>query len=53
MSLSVSQKSSFIIQSEIRAMTIVCAKLSSINLAQGVSETPWCLWRSGGALRRP
>ena len=36
MSLSLSKKSSLIVQSEIRAMTLECARIAGINLAQGV-----------------
>ena len=39
MALSLSKKSSLIAQSEIRAMTIACAKIGGINLAQGVCDT--------------
>src|SRR3990172_4093000 len=39
MSLSVRKKSSLIVQSEIRTMTIACAKINGINLAQGVCDT--------------
>ena len=39
MSLYLSNKSSLIIQSEIRTMTIACAKIGGINLAQGVCDT--------------
>jgi len=39
MSLSLSKRTSLIAQSEIRAMTIECAKIGGINLAQGVCDT--------------
>ncbi len=39
MSLSLSKKSSLIAQSEIRAMTLECARIGGINLAQGVCDT--------------
>ena len=39
MSLSLSKKSSLIAQSEIRAMTLACARVGGINLAQGVCDT--------------
>src|SRR3990172_6695855 len=39
MSLSLSKKSSLIAQSEIRAMTLECARVGGINLAQGVCDT--------------
>jgi len=39
MSLSLSNKSSLIAQSEIRAMTLECARVGGINLAQGVCDT--------------
>ena len=39
MPLSLSKKSSLIAQSEIRAMTIECARVGGINLAQGVCDT--------------
>ncbi len=39
MPLSLSKKSSLIAQSEIRAMTLACARISGINLAQGVCDT--------------
>ena len=38
MSLSLSNKSSLIAQSEIRAMTLECARVGGINLAQGVDD---------------
>lgn len=37
--LSLSQRTEFIAQSEIRAMTIECDKVGGINLAQGVCDT--------------
>jgi aminotransferase len=37
--ISLSEKSSRIVQSEIRAMTIECEKVHGINLAQGVCDT--------------
>ena len=39
MPLSLSKKSSLIVQSEIRAMTLECARVGGINLAQGVCDT--------------
>ena len=39
MSLSLSKKSSLIAQSEIRAMTLECARVGGINPAQGVCDT--------------
>jgi aminotransferase len=39
MPLSLSKKSSLIAQSEIRDMTIECARIGGINLAQGVCDT--------------
>lgn len=36
MPLSLSNKSSLLAQSEIRAMTLECARIGGINLAQGV-----------------
>ena len=39
MSQLLSKKSSLIVQSEIRTMTIACAKIGGINLAQGVCNT--------------
>jgi len=39
MPLSLSKKSSLIAQSEIRAMTLECARVGGINLAQGVCDT--------------
>ena len=39
MPLSLSKRASLIAQSEIRAMTIACAKIGGINLAQGVCDT--------------
>jgi len=39
MPLSLSKKSSLIAQSEIRAMTLECARIGGINLAQGVFDT--------------
>ena len=39
MPLSLSKKSSLIAQSEIRAMTLECARIGGINLAQGECYT--------------
>ena len=39
MALSLSEKASGIVQSEIRTMSIECEKLSGINLSQGVCDT--------------
>ena len=39
MLLSLSKKASLIAQSEIRAMTLECARVGGINLAQGVCDT--------------
>ncbi|HLB05718.1 MAG TPA: pyridoxal phosphate-dependent aminotransferase [Thermodesulfobacteriota bacterium] len=39
MTLLLSKRSSLIVQSEIRAMTIECARIGGINLAQGVCDT--------------
>lgn len=39
MSLFISKKASLIAQSEIRAMTLECARICGINLAQGVCDT--------------
>ena len=39
MPLSLSKKATLIAQSEIRTMTIACAKIGRINLAQGVCDT--------------
>src|SRR3989338_7655321 len=39
MPISLSKKSSLIAQSEIRAMTLECARVGGINLAQGVCDT--------------
>ncbi|HBI23799.1 MAG TPA: hypothetical protein DDX84_06295 [Nitrospiraceae bacterium] len=38
MPLSLSKKSSLIAQSEIRSMTLECARVGGINLAQGVRD---------------
>ena len=39
MPLSLSKKASLIAQSEIRAMTLECARIGGINLTQGVCDT--------------
>src|SRR3990172_12513983 len=39
MTLLLSKRSSLIVQSEIRAMTIECVRIGGINLAQGVCDT--------------
>ncbi len=39
MSLSLSKRAAFIVQAEIRAMSIECEKVGGINLAQGVCDT--------------
>ncbi|HBI23877.1 MAG TPA: hypothetical protein DDX84_06710 [Nitrospiraceae bacterium] len=39
MPLSLSKKSSFIAQSDIRVMTLECARVGGINLAQCVCDT--------------
>ncbi len=40
MSLRLSKRSSFIVQSEIRNMSIECERVGGINLSQGVCDTP-------------
>ena len=49
MPLSLSKKSSLIAQSEIRVMTLECARVGGINLAQGVCDTEFPLPVGQGA----